>query len=94
MLEEYVPFILLVIVVLSLRSDPSIRNWVTASLGALAVWIATPKTSGWGDFVLFALVVLAFVLSPLQRLLFKGDAKYNSESPINILHDPPDADSE
>ena len=94
MLEDSVSFILLIIVILSLRSEPSTRNALTALLGATAVWLVRPRTSYWSGLVLSLLLILASILSPLQLLLFRSDAKSDSKDPINILHNPIDVDSE
>ncbi|KAI9732413.1 MAG: hypothetical protein M1834_001621 [Cirrosporium novae-zelandiae] len=94
-IHHALPFILLSIVLLALRTDiPSLYNWIIVVLGALATWLSTPTNTRWGMTIRFGLLFLAIILSPLQRFFFgsKGSSHNQNEKFINILHDPPDAE--
>ena len=93
--QYFLPPILLVIILLSLRTDtPSFRNWIIVVLGALAAWAVTPSASSWGMAICLGLLVLAIVLSPLQKIFFRASAGRYSPNPINVLYNPPDAQYE
>ncbi|KAL6405287.1 Ankyrin repeat domain-containing protein 50, partial [Ilyonectria robusta] len=65
-LRQYQHAAVLVLILLSLRpTEPSIRNFAVALVGATTAWIAPPSaTSIWSRRISWSLVTLAFSLSP------------------------------
>lgn len=66
-IQDYLPFAVLIFVVLSIRLDrASFRNFALVAIGALIAWTVSPTNSPGGRVVCYFLLALAAAMSPLQ----------------------------
>ncbi|KAI1146836.1 hypothetical protein F4825DRAFT_466221 [Nemania diffusa] len=70
--QEYVPFVVLLFICLSIRlGRASLRNLISVTVGALTVWVISPAHSSFGKAISFGVLGLAIAMSPFGPPLFR-----------------------